>query len=272
MEAEKFIYFQYFKEMTYPIYLKIGENSLTPHLSDVFSKMGFSEFPVINGENIEEKVRLTNHARILKVQSAGPRLEGHINRSLDTDQYGQEQITPKSGYRIYRYKNFGLMVYSNLAKEWELGVSKVHFAQDEERRWEILLTRFLSLALAPLGIMGFWSVPVEEGIVVMNQGDSHNEVVFVDLNKNAMLTWDGVKMIDGYLNFIRLDPVLKSDTIKMNNEELYSFLLFHTSFFDYGPTHSQLKETLKKLLSYGRGIVHPSEEFRPRTETDLSPA
>jgi hypothetical protein len=131
------------------------------------------------------------------------------------------------------------------------------------------MNRYLSWALAPLGIIGLWGVPVDEGVVVMSQKNAGGEGVFIDINRRVIMGLDGVKPIKGRFQLLRLDSTLKGRSITMSKEELLSFLMAHIIYFDYDGPSIPVRQMVQTLLTLARGIVYPRENYRPRSGLSL---
>ena len=120
-----------------------------------------------------------------------------------------------------------------------------------------------------MGIVGFWGVPVDEGVVVMKQHESRGESVYIDIKRQNVITVDGVKKIKGRFKVLRLDPTLKGRNVAMTAEEFLSFLSFHCNYFDYVGPSLPIRQMITSLPSYAVGLVHPRESFKPRTDLSL---
>lgn len=270
MEDQNIMYFQYHTEEDYPIYLGLvgsGDDGFADSFSSLITQMNFRE---MSGNEIDlAKLELAKNpsARMLKIKPASYKVERQIESAAHSDRFGLESILPKEGYKVYRYKGHALLVYSYAAEVWECGVTE-SFGENEEGIFaaRTVLNRFLSWALAPLGVIGFWGVPVKEGLVVLKAKESQGEAVFLDFNKRKVLSMDGVKSIPSRLKILRLDNKLKNKNIKMTTEELMSFLSVHTSFFDPEGHSLPIRQLLQAASRRGEGLIHPRESFQNRKE------
>ncbi|MCF8057734.1 MAG: hypothetical protein K9K67_00445 [Bacteriovoracaceae bacterium] len=270
MEDQEITYFQYHTDEDYPIYLSFenfGDDGFADSLANIVEQMNFRQ---MSGNEIDlAKLELSKNsfARMLKIKPASFKVARQIDSAAHSDRYGLESILPKEGYKVYRYKGQALLVYSYAAEAWECGITD-SFGENEEGIFaaRTVLNRFLSWALAPLGVIGFWGVPVKEGLVVLRQKESQGEVVFFDLNKKKILSMDGVKSIPSRLKIMRLDNKLKNRNILMSSEELMSFLSVHTSFLDPEGHSLPIRQLLQAVSRRGEGLIHPRESFQPRKE------
>ena len=278
MEDQKTLYFQYHTEEDYPVYLTLEVDERDTEDGDfadsclrLIEQMNFRE---LSGNEIDlAKRELTKNsfARMLKIVPASYKVVRQIESAAHSDRFGKESILPKEGYKVYRYKDYALMVYSYAAEVWECGVTE-NFASGASSEEEgifaarTVINRFLSWALAPMGIIGFWGVPVKEGLVVLKPNESQGEVVFLDLNKRKILSMDGAKSIPTRFKVLRLDNKLKNRNIKMNSEELMSFLSVHTCFLDPEGHSRPVRQLLQAVSRRAEGLIHPRESFQPRKE------
>jgi len=263
-------YFQFSKELALPIYIKVDFSIFDRKLGLLLKELRFEELPKDKHQSILENIREKNHARLLILQEATSVVARQIDSALETDKYGLEGITPKEGYRVYRFKGQALLVYSFSSVIWQLGCFS-DFGAEGKGHFEarIILNRFLSWALSPLGIIGFWGVPVDEGIVVLRNFESKGEAVFADVMNKKLITQDSIIKMRGRFNILKLDSTLRGRNIRMNSEELMGFLTTHSSFFDYSGLSMGVRQMIHELSKQAQGLIHPRENFKPRTDLSL---
>lgn len=260
-QNEKLTYFQFQKEIEYSLFIKIETDQLNDNLKHTFNSIGFNE---ITEKEFKEKDLQRYKTRILSVKEATHKVARQISHSfLGMERYGNENITTQGNYEVYRFKNVGMMVLSQMTYEWELGLIDLEEKQDQIK---IMLTRFITWSLVEQGVVAFWGVPVEEGLVVMNQKESAGEAVFLDVNNHKMITQDGTKKLPPYIQFLRLDPVLRGETKLMSKEELLSYLTTNVSFFTVSKLPFDLVRNIKNIVHFSEGIIYPKENFEPRSE------
>ena len=252
-------YYQFQGENGYCVFIKFESEDLERSFKNILSEVGF--------EKVEEQ-RLTQISvnklttKVLTVRSATPKVVKEINIGAPgLELMGPESISARGSYNIYKYKGVGMMIFSSNNTLWELGVTN---PVKNKRELRVVIIRYLSWALAGQGIIGLWSVPVEEGLVVMRPVDANHEVVFIDLNRMAMVTQDGVVGISGELKLIRLDENLHHHSRPMVKDQLLSFLSTHTTYLSYSGLDGRLKETIYQLVNLFDGMVLPVENFKPR--------
>lgn len=266
-------YFQYQKDLNLPIYIAVDQSNFDPSLSDFLASMKFVKLSDKEESQALETMKKQKHSRCLSLTEATPVVARQIESTMESDRYGQESITPKAGYQVYRYKNVGLMVYSFQAKVWELGCfndfCSMKAATDKKLASRVVINRFLSWALVPHGILALWGVTVDEGVVLQRATESKGEAIFIDVVGLKILSLDGVKKMGPRFKVMRLDSTLKGRNVKMSSEELLSFISAHCAYFDLAGLSIPVRQMIQALSRMTEGLVHPEESFRPRTDLSL---
>ena len=262
-------YFQYQKDLGLPIYITVDLSSFDPSFQEFLSKMKFIKLSDKEEKEVHGVIGKNNLARILNISEATPVLAKQIQSSMESDRYGTESIIPKQGYRVYRHKDVGLMVYSYAAREWSFGCYKDFGSASVLVSSRIMINRFLSWALAPFGIIGLWGVTADEAIVAQKPIDSNGEAVFIDVKGLQMISVDGLKKLRPHFKILRLDSTLHGRNIKMTTEELLSFLSSHCTYLDSSGLSVPVRQVIQALSKMTEGLVHPRESFRPRTDLSL---
>lgn len=263
-------YFQFNKELGLPIYVALDLTHFDPAISDFLTKMRFIKLTSDAEEaGALKKVNNNKDARILNITEATTVVSKQIQATAESDKYGYESIIPKEGYRVYRYKNVGLMIYSFGAKEWQLGCYKDFGSRAHLMASMTIINRFLSWALSPMGILGIWGVVVDDGMVAQRPSESKGEAVFIDIINQKVMSLDGVKRMAPRFKVLRLDPTIRGRNIKMTSEEYLSFITAHCSFFDYTGLSVPVRQMVQSFAKQTEGLIHPQESFRPRTDLSL---
>ncbi len=259
-------YYQFHKSADLPIFVSCDPAIFDATLLNFLSGMKFDE---VEFSCVEEGLKSNQHARILEIEEATNIVAKRIDEASDTDSYGLERVTPSSGYRVYRYKGVGMLIYSYKHKEWRLGCFNDFGAAENVVAYKSVINRFLSWSLASLGLVGFWGVIVDEGVVVMRQGSSRGEAVFIDIMKRRIFSEDGIKKMRSRFQIMKLDSSLHGRNIKMSGEELLSFLSNHCTYFDYDSLSVPVRQLIQSLAKTVVGVLHPQESFKPRTDLSL---
>ena len=264
-----FTYFQYARELDYPIFIKCDLGHFDASLLNFLMENQFSEVEGKDLPRVQKELIINKKARVLTLKEVSPTLARQIDQVRDSDRFGPESLIPKSGYRVYRYKKMALMVYSLAANEWEMACYSHFGSPDFLKESRVIINRYLSWSLSALGVVGFWGVPVEEGIVVQRLNESKGEAVFVDPIKRKIMTLDGIMPVKAHFSVLRLDSALKNKNKVMKKEELISFLSMHCTFMDYTGLTVSLRQVIKTLAYVADGLVHPEDSFKPRTDLSL---
>jgi hypothetical protein len=265
----KLTYFQYQKELNIPIYLSVDLSSFEPSFGEFITELKFYKLNDKEEAAALVELKKSNDARILHFSEASLLVAKQINGIKESDYYGAESITPKDGHRVYRYKDIGLMVYSFMAKEWKFGCYKDFGSAHCILPSRIIINRFLSWALIPYGIVGFWGVKVDDSMVAQKVVNSNGEAVFIDIKGQRIITVEGVKKLRPEFKILRLDPTLKRKNIRMSSEELLCFLSAHCSYFDSSGLSVPVRQMIQALSQMTVGLLHPEESFRPRIDLSL---
>lgn len=251
-------YYQYQKDLNYPAFVRFESKETEDKFKPLLEILGFTELEKSELKTISFS---SGETKVLRIQEASPKVAKQIDESHSSDKYGPENITPLGSYNVYRYKNVGMLIFGDGNYIWELGVKGIENHQNEIKT---MMVRFLSWALAPKGIVSFWSVPVDTGIVVMKPIESQFEAVFIDMKKNLYITQDGVKEISPGFQVLRLDESLKGRTRKMSKEELISFLCTKTCYFSYQGLDFRLRQSVFEFAKVAEGCIHPVDSYNPR--------
>ncbi len=262
--ASKYKYLQFFKEASCPIFIQLEKGDWDQEVTKFLRSIMFKEIEETELKKIESSYNHKNF-RILTIREASNRLSRQIETFSESDIFGKESIIPRSGHKIYKFKNKGLMIYSFISKEWELAVYSDFGNINNIESSRIIINRFLSWALAPMGIAGFWGVPVDGGVVIMRQDKSIGEVVYFDLVNRQLFCHDGIKKLGAKFKIMRLDSHIHGRNIQMKSEEFLSFLFTHVSYFDYAGPSVPVRQVIQEISKNFYGVYHPQENFRPRT-------
>lgn len=261
---QKSFYLQFEKGREFPVFLRF--------INEDFYLSAFQQLESVGFKKVEEKtyaklVKSKKKFHLLNVVRANTQVSNIIKQGpRGLHRFGDESVTPHKNYQVYKYNGYGLMVYSPFNAIWELGTICDLTKDNEIAIFKSMINRFLSVVLVDYDVAAFWGVPVEEGIVVLNQAKANNEVVYIDVKEMNLLTIEGVKPIFGEFEVLRLDELIKSESKTMKKEELFSFLMIHTSYISYyGPSH-QLKALIYQVISFSIGRIYPEENFIPRTD------
>ena len=271
IKENRFTFFKFCQDQSreIPIYIKVDLSGFGQQLVGFLLKNHFSQIGTERISKIQEDLQKKEHARILSISQAPSVVIDQIFRYAESDQYGHESIVPNKNYKIYRYRKLALMVYANNSKEWRLGAFPQFGSLEGENAYRIILARFLGLALAPLGIVGFWGSLVDDGMIIFNKKESAKGVVFLDVKKRQIITGGQILPISMNFKIIRLQNQLKGKKKTMTKEELFSFLSINCIYFDYGGKSLPIRQAMQGLAKSFKGYIYPGESFRDALDLSI---
>ncbi len=263
LSNEKYTYYQYAKDQAIPVYIRLRVAEFDPEIAGFLQIMNFTELGEKESEQAQQNIASNQLAKVLTIDEATPMVASQIRSNFDNDKYGKESIVQKSGYNVYRYKNMAMIVLSLASNEWLMGTFPEfgHSERDFESR--IVLNRYLSWALAPMGIAGFWGRKVREGVVLGRMNDVKGEAIFIDYRNHNIFTMNGVKALRKSEMMIKLDPHHKYAPTKLRFEDAQAFLAIHTAYFGANGlpiANRQVITTLAKNLHIYRYSLNDIEQ------------
>jgi hypothetical protein len=247
------VYYQFHKSFGYPVFIRLDADLLEGRLQKVILDLGFFE--------LDEKERKTipvnkSSTKVLSLKKAPIRVIQQVKTPTSLDQYGQETLQMNGNFQVYTYRNFGMMVFSAASSYWELGLCSELQNTEELTHLRIMLTRFLSWSLGPMGMIGYWGVTTQDGMVIMKQAQSFGESVFVDLDKKLILSGQFTKNFGGDFVIYRAERSVPQNKM-IGKEELISFLTTSTTFLSYSGIPFLMKRNIFDLGANTRGEYSP---------------
>jgi hypothetical protein len=267
---DKYMYFQFNKKLGLPVYARLHPTDFDPDIVSFLRVMRFDELTEKEGELVVQKLDETPNARLLTINEASLLVARQIASARESDKYGPESIVMKSGYNVYRYKNVAMIVHSVASPEWRMGCFPDFGNVDMEYQYRMVINRFLAWALAPLGIIGFWGTPVDEGVVIQRSFETRGEAVFFDVKERSFISQDGQKKMRYSFQIIKLDSNLANTSIELRFENLLSFLTVNTTYLGSLGLPTLVRQLIQTLCRVAQGQVYPKENFRPRQEAQIS--
>lgn len=260
---ENKIYFQFQgSAFSYPIFITFDVQDSFASLSQFLETLGFHE---VHRDEVE-KSRQHKSFRLLKISLASSVVARQIEMFRSSDRYGYEGLTSQKGHKVYRLRGVAMMVFSLGASDWEMGCFRDFGSQSSSQSiyFRSVMNRFLSWSLASMGVVGFWGVPVDEGVVILKQKFSQGEAVYFDLYNRKLIGQDGVRSLSGQFQIMRLDSSLRAKSLPMKTEELSCFLFEQTTYLDEQGLPSYVRQLIQSLSKQAQGMVYPRENFLPR--------
>ena len=261
MAKQKETYFQYQKDLDIPIYVRLDLSRFTSEVIALFTQMRFQELSQKESKNVFEKVGKKENGRLLTIEEPSAVVAKQIGLTQGEDCYGEESVVPGCGRRVYRYKSVAIMPYSYQTPYWNMGCFNDFGSKQNTTSARMVINRFLSYALAPLGMAGFWGIPIEEGIILLKKEESKGNVVFVDVRNQKMISVNGVKNIQASFKIFCLGRRLEEEQVVMKTEELLGLLFAHNTYLAYDGPSVPIRQILQTLSKKAEGISCPKEFF-----------
>ena len=127
----------------------------------------------------------------------------------------------------------------------------------------------MAWALAAQGIVGVWGKVCEDGAVVLNQREAQGDAVYINIDDHAVYSAKGDKALSGNFQFLRLDSTVKKREIIMKEEQLLTFLLNRTTYFDIKVLPVPIKQVVQALARTCEGVISPQYSFDGRDNLSL---
>ena len=264
--VDNLVYFQFYG---FPIYIRFALEAFDSGLSKLLLNMGFKELKPEAKQELLRKGMDQKYLRILTIQEASFRVGAQIKMTSESDRFGRESVVQKPGYRVYRLKGMAMMVLSLASKNWEVGVHNTFGHSQHHQDTKIVLHRYLSWALSAFGVIGFWGISVDEGIVVLKPQESNGEAVYIDVELGNLFSSSGERKIPADFKILRLDSKLTNRTTTMKLEELISFLQVSCTYFDVLGLSIPIRQALHSASKIASGVICPKGDFKVRSDLSL---
>jgi hypothetical protein len=255
MENITWNYYQFRRSYNYPIYIRLKKEDINTKFSHVLSEMGFSELAAFDLKKIDLQ---RPHTRLLTIQYANSRLQLLMQVGESLDVYGSEHLTMQAGIAVYHYRRVGLMSLPHNKTLWELALAPEITLTDQMVGLRVILVRYLSMALAAVGVLSYWGTVQNETLVIMKQISSFGEAVFIDWSKRVLFFNGGEIKIGPQLKILRKDKEFKNAT-NLSRDELIGFLSVSTCLLSFYGISSEMKRSIIELSSCLRGSYAVSE-------------
>lgn len=254
MQNPKWHYFQFRKTHDYPVYLRFREDEFNQKFSHLLTELGFSQL----NENESKKIQLQRpHTKMLTVQFASTRLNQQMTGS-DLDKYGSEVLSIQAGTPVYTYRKVGIMALPTSKALWDLALHSEIEHTDQMIGFRVILVRFISQALADQGVLSYWGTHQDGALVIMKQGLSFGEAVFIDWNKKVIFSNAGEIKLTSHLKMIRKDKEYKAAGY-MGREEVISFLSVSTCLLSFNGITNPMKRAIVEMSAQVTGTYSVSE-------------
>lgn len=258
-------YFQFHKELDYPIFIKFEEPKVEKMLVPIIEALGFNKVE----NEVLGKIKIDkNSTRVLVIKEATARVARQVVRPYSgLESLGAEDITPYGGHDVYRYMNAAIMMMGHHEYYWEMAVCNF---EEKNNEIKVALTRYLAIALANLEIVGFWGKDFGDEFLVTKAKNSNFESFFVDMRKGIFISKSGIKPINQQVGIMRIDETYKGAPRKMSKEQLLSFLCHNTTYLSYMGLDFKLKKAIFDLVDHVHGHVVATEYFQKNSSLQLA--
>ena len=266
---KKMTYFQYQKRLNLPIYIRAELDVFDPCLTKLLRELHF--VPLDGEEAVEARGRVerVEGGRLLTLEEASPMTAKKIDCIGELGQYGEESITPGYDCQIYRYRSVSIMPHSYDSPFWGLGCYKGFGGGENLTAHRIVLNRFLSYALLPLGMIGLWGEAVEGGIALLRPNRGEGRAVFIDIQRETLLASKGGVPIDPRFTIFRLSTRYLNRDVVMEAEELLPCLFSHLCYFSYLGPGKFTRRAILVLARLVRGVDCSPDKFESIAELSL---
>ena len=261
MDDKNLTYFQYQRNLRLPIYIRLNLEHFDPHLPVLLKEMHFEALGEEEAREVVDRVERKVGGRLLTLEEASPIAAKRIDFMGELGKYGEESVVPGYGYRVYRYRGVAMMPYSYESPKWGLGCFKDFGSEKKIISSRIVINRFLSYALAPIGIVGLWGDFLGEGIALLNQDRSSGKAVFIDVKNKSVLLADGFSRMGARFKVFRLGSRYLNRDVQMVSEELVSCLFSHLTYFDYGGPMISIRQSVQALAKLTTGMECSPSKF-----------
>ena len=260
MDENGLTWFQYQKDLDLPVYIRIDLRRFSPEVIGFLTQMRFQELSKKESEKSVERLNSKGErGRVLLIERASGNLVKQIDTAARSDRYGPESVTQGRGYSVYRYKKMAVMVWSFQMTRWELGCFEDFGAKEKTFACRTIVNRFLSYALASLGIAGLWGAQSGEGIVLLKQKEGLGQAVFVDVRNRKVISVGGVKEMDRHFKIVRASTDFSGRETSMGFEELLCALFAHSTYLDYEGPSVPVRQVLQTLAKLAEGVSRPAQ-------------
>ncbi len=263
-DLKNFKYFQFVIKNKIIFLLKVDEKLVVPTIEDVLSNLSFTELNTESLAKILEN-KDKNKIKIIALEKASSLTADQINKGLTNDRWGTESIIINNGYHTYKNLKVCLAVYGNQFPIWKIGL----LTSEDHLQIKTTLIRLISFALAPLGIIGFWSSLIDDGIVILRKEEAKGMACFIDVRSDLLYTNGKILDLLQVKNIVRLDRTLQRKSMPMPREKLISFLHEYTTYIDPYGLHPILKRTINELSLKVNGTIYPTKSFHSSSALSL---
>lgn len=243
MSTIKWTYYQFKKKHQYPVYVRLHPEVELSKLTQVLGEVGFDLLTDAEVRNISlQKAGV----KLLTVQEASGKILSQLQTSDSLDQYGLESLSIHGGVSVYTHRKVAVMMTPSGKPLWDMALVTTNHSSEHMMGMRVVMTRYLSLALAPFGVISYWGTSKDDGVIIMKQNQSHGESVFIDHKKKLIFSFHGESQFNHGLHIHRLDQNKKVG-LNLTKEELMSFLSVSTCLMSFTGLSVEMKKSIVDL-------------------------
>ncbi len=248
----KWTYYQFKKKHQYPVYVRLHPEVELSKLTQVLSDTGFE---ILSDTEVRTISLQKAGIKLLTIQEAAGKVLGQLQLSNGLDQYGAESLSIIGGVSVYTFKKVALMSTPSGKPLWDMAlVTNIH-TTEHLFGLRVAVTRYLSMALAPFGVVAYWGTAKDDGVIVMKQNQSNGEAVLIDHKKKLIFSYHGETHFSHGLHFHRLDQNKKMG-LNLSKEELMSFLSVSTCLMSFTGLSPEMKKAIVELSMSSTGSYY----------------
>lgn len=252
-------YLKFKNKVSLPVMIQIEDLSLFSDLEPLFESLGLSE---IAQENIKDIKVIRDRSTIVSLSYASGSLKAKISNSSED---GEVTYMPGTQF-LYKNSSCCALLYSKHSVYWQMSIIK-DANQDDLK---ISFNRMLGLALAKVGVIGFWGVKAQETLLVASKQVSNGDCWFLDYNNKKIYDSHDSYDLSNEYHIGRLDGSILRQTEVFSKEDLYSFLMTNSTHFSLeGINKSQKECVLRSSFELGY-IIYPEADFEQEAK-DVGP-
>ncbi len=248
---KQFSYYQFQKDLNYPIYLRFENFEFENLFVEVIEILGFQK---IERDEVKNHNLSSSETRVLKIVSASSAVKQKMELAQGGFSLSHDEVFHSLGlYDVYIFKKVAMMVLGERNPLWELGVTDT----SDQVALKIVLNRFLSQSMAMLNVAAFWGCAIEKGFISQSLKECQGNALFIDPKNKKMISSGKVIDIDNDFSILRLIPTRAEQGTTMTKENFYSFLSVKTIYPDPVYKPEKLNLAIYDIANSYQGVFYP---------------
>lgn len=220
--------YQFHQSYSYPVYITLSPEFSADQLKLMQDQLSDLGFMTLGKDSLWSE---RPYFRMLQFIPPNPVVAKKLGQPNLRDGLVEDLITEPHQIN-YRIQGLCMMSYLKSRPEWQ-ATCLLPFHQ---KAFRLMIIRYLSLSLAPLGVIGFWGKELGDNIfLVQKNKEAEGQCFFIDVFQQHLLQSKKITKLQKILEIYRIEKLSRSDEknkLKMKTEELLSFLSSHCTYFD----------------------------------------